>query len=165
MLQFLVCLLLTLEAQKTDAALVKSVKTTLDLCSDIVEAVGDFLSIFETDDRRRMDNLGHAVTKKLKTCRSIIELVDGFRKNTVPSKPRGPIALQRDETRFLSNMLKGASKKLGKTLYVASKMGQSSSVFHSKCDNQGPTVVIVLSTTGAVFGGYTDMNWRHAGRY
>merc|ERR1739838_382907 len=139
---------------------------TLDLCSDIVEAVGDFLSIFETEERRRKDeNLGMAVTKKLKTCRSIIDLVDGFRKNHFSPKARGHIALQLGETRFLNEMLKGESKKLGETVYVASKDGDSPAQFHKKCDNQGPTVVIVQSTTGAVFGGYTDMNWGGQSRY
>merc|ERR1739838_260168 len=139
---------------------------TLDLCSDIVEAVGDFLSIFETEERRRKDeNLGMAVTKKLKTCRSIIDLVDGFRKNHFSPKARGHIALQLGETRFLNEMLKGESKKLGETVYVASKDGDSPAQFHKKCDNEGPTVVIVQSTTGAVFGGYTDMNWKSTGNY
>lgn len=29
----------------------------------------------------------------------------------------------------------------------------------STCDNKGPTVVIVETTTGVVFGGYTDVRW------
>jgi len=162
MLQFLLSLFLIAEAQKSDAALVKDVKDTLEVCTDIVEAVGDFLSIFE-EDRRRADTLGAAVTKKLKVCRQLIELVDAFRKNHFSPMKRGAIALELNEARYLDTQLKSVSKKLGETLFVASKDGDTSSVFHSKCDNQGPTVVLVQTTSDAVFGGYTDGNWKHKG--
>jgi len=161
MLQFLLSLFLIAEAQKSDAALVQSVKNTLDICTDVVEAVGDFLSIFEKE--RRRDSLGQLVTKKLKVCRQLIELVDAFRMNHFSPMKRGNIALELNEARYLDTQLKSVSKKLGETLYVASRDGDSSSVFHSKCDNQGPTVVIVQTTTDAVFGGYTDANWKHKG--
>jgi len=163
MLQFLLSLFLIAEAQKSDGPLVKGVKDTLEVCTDIVEAVGDFLSIFETEDRRRADSLGVAVTKKLKVCRQLIELVDAFRRNHFSPMKRGAIALELNEARFLDTQLKSLSKKLGETLYVASKDGDSVATFHSKCDDQGPTVVIVQTTTDAVFGGYTDMSWKHKG--
>jgi len=164
MLQFLICLFLISEAQKNDAALVKGVKDTLNVCSDIVEAVGDFLSIFETEERRRADSLGVKVSKKLKVCRQLVELVDAFGKSDFSSMKRGHIALQLNEARFLDAQLKSVvSRKLGETLYIASKDGDSSSVFHKKCDNKGATVVIIQSTNGAVFGGYTGNNWYSSG--
>jgi len=161
MLQFLLSLFLIAEAQKSDAALVQSVKNTLDICTDVVEAVGDFLSIFEKE--RRRDSLGQLVTKKLKVCRQLIELVDAFRMNHFSPMKRGDIALKLNEARFLDTQLKSVSKKLGEMLYVASRDGDSASVFHSKCDNQGPTVVIVKTTENVVFGGYTDANWKSKG--
>jgi len=161
MLQFLLSLFLIAEAQQSDAALVKSVKNTLDICTDVVEAVSDFLSIFE--EERRRDSLGDLVTKKLTVCRQLIELVDAFRMNHFSPMKRGNIALELNEARFLDKQLKFVSKRLGETLYVASEDGDGSNVFHTKCDNQGPTVVIVQTTTDAVFGGYTDANWKHKG--
>jgi len=168
MLRFLVCLFLISEAQKnSDDALLKGVKQTLNVCSDIVEAVGDFLSIFETD--RRRDSLGVAVTKKLKVCRQLVELVDDFRQKhsslKKPSKKKSPkkvggIVLKRAESEFLDEQLKSVSMKLGETLYVASKDGDSAAVFHKKCDDQGPTVVIVETKAGNVFGGYTTASWK-----
>jgi len=212
MIQFLICLFLISEAHKgdaaSDAALVKGVKDTLDVCSDIVEAVGDFLSIFETEERRR-DSLGVRVVKKLKVCRQLVELVDAFRKNPakfdpptssptkgvptssptkgvpptssptkvvprtssptssptkrVPPMEIGTIGLRSNEVQFLNEQLRSVSKKLGGTLMVASDDGDEASVFHRKCDDQGPTVVVVESTNGAVFGGYTDLTWKGFG--
>jgi len=190
MIQFLICLFLISEAHKgdaaSDAALVKGVKDTLDVCSDIVEAVGDFLSIFETEERRR-DSLGVRVVKKLKVCRQLVELVDAFRKNPAkfdpptssptkgvpptssPTKGVSPtklglINLQLSEVQWLDEQLRSISKKLGETVYIASSDGDDASVFHKKSDDQGPTVVVVQSTTGAVFGGYTDLSWKGKGR-
>jgi len=54
---------------------------------------------------------------------------------------------------------------MGETLFVASKDGDASSHFHKACDGKGPTVVIVETTDGNMFGGYTDVSWSTAGSY
>ena len=168
MLQFALCFFLILETSKgnkiDDDALIKGVENTLGECADIVEAVGDFLAIIETrDDTRRRDekddSLAVGVTKKLKTCGKVLEAVDNFRKKSFFPYSRGYINLRWSEVRFLNQQLKLASKKMGETLFVASKDGDAASKFHGACDKKGPTIVIVETTTGNVFGGYTDLSW------
>ena len=44
-------------------------------------------------------------------------------------------------------------------LYTASIDGDTSEIFHSKCDNHFPTIVIVKARNGSVFGGYTEKKW------
>lgn len=44
-------------------------------------------------------------------------------------------------------------------LYKASRDGFSASQFHSKCDDKGPTIVVVRCTRGYIFGGYTQTSW------
>ena len=46
--------------------------------------------------------------------------------------------------------------------YRASSDGWRGEDFHSKCDNQGPTVVIV-EVGNFIFGGYTAGNWYWSG--
>ncbi len=46
-----------------------------------------------------------------------------------------------------------------KLLYRATRDGFGSNDFHSKCDNQPNTFVIIKSTNGNVFGGYTQADW------
>ena len=46
-----------------------------------------------------------------------------------------------------------------KTLYLASKHGFSSRAFHHRCDNMGPTVTLVRTVTGHIFGGYAAVSW------
>jgi len=173
MMQFILGLYFILVLSKgsiTDDALVKGIEDTLDECTDIVEAVGDFLHLLEDDDtRRRADkkdkkaSLADGVTKKLKTCAAIIDAVDSFRENNFFPWKAGHIELRWSEVGFISQELKQVSKKIGETLYVASKDGQSSSHFNSKCGGKGPTVVIVLTTTGNIFGGYSAVSWGSSG--
>ena len=42
--------------------------------------------------------------------------------------------------------------------YRASSDGWGATDFHSKCDNQGPTIVIV-QVGNYIFGGFTNCNW------
>jgi len=46
-----------------------------------------------------------------------------------------------------------------KLLYRASCDGWGASNFHSKCDNQGPTLTVIRSTGGYIFGGFCDTAW------
>ena len=153
----------------SDDALVKGIENTLDQCTDIVNAVGDFLHLLEDDDNRRRadkpDSLAVGVTKKLKTCAAIIDAVDTFRENNFFPWKAGHIELRWSEVGFLSQELKKVSKKIGETLYVASKDGQASSNFHKACDSKGPTVVFVQTTTGNIFGGYAASSWASSGGY
>merc|ERR1711920_990599 len=53
--------------------------------------------------------------------------------------------------------------KLGGLLFDTALDGDVASTFHARCDNEGPTVTIVETTTGTVFGGYTDVAWASSG--
>ena len=46
----------------------------------------------------------------------------------------------------------------------ASRDGFSPDVFHSKCDNQGPTFTIIQTTTGYLLGGFAGVSWKSAGK-
>jgi len=70
------------------------------------------------------------------------------------------------EFSFLNSQLKSVSgTKLGGVLYQASKDGQSVSTFHSYCNGKGPTVVIVETSIGNLFGGYAATSWSNSGGY
>ena len=60
------------------------------------------------------------------------------------------------------NILKGWLPKAmvgeWRLLFRASRDGFAASVFHSKCDNKGPTVTVVESGAN-IFGGFTEKSW------
>ena len=48
-----------------------------------------------------------------------------------------------------------------KLAYRASDHGYSGSSFHSYCDNvKGPTLIVIKSDKGWIFGGYTSQSWK-----
>jgi len=50
-------------------------------------------------------------------------------------------------------------------LYRASKHGMSAAEFHKRCDHSSPTIIIVKSSSGYIFGGYTECSWDSSGSY
>ena len=42
-------------------------------------------------------------------------------------------------------------------------MNFSAVIFHKKCDNIGPTLIIVKSEHSKIFGGFTDIDWKSSG--
>jgi hypothetical protein len=48
-------------------------------------------------------------------------------------------------------------------IYRASQDGFEASSFHAKCDDQPNTFIIIKSTNGNVFGGYTEQSWSGSG--
>ena len=49
--------------------------------------------------------------------------------------------------------------KKWKLIYRASEYGYTPESFHQYCDNKGPTLVVIKSTDGWIFGGYTTQSW------
>jgi len=136
------------------------VENTLNDCLVYLEAVGKFI-----DDVYSLQNLGRRVEEtddsvdvKLGFCVSVQKSVDEYR-----AKYSRVLLIQEfitgEEHAYVNNLLEPLSKKIGEAIYIASLDGDAASDFHSACDNMGPTVVIVESMSGAVFGGYTDVNW------
>jgi len=48
-------------------------------------------------------------------------------------------------------------------IYRASQDGFEASSFHDKCDDKPNTLVVIKSTNGNVFGGYTEQSWTGSG--
>ena len=47
-----------------------------------------------------------------------------------------------------------------KLLYRASEHDYTAKSFHEYCDNKGPTLVVIKSRGGWIFGGYTTKSWK-----
>ncbi len=52
-----------------------------------------------------------------------------------------------------------------KLIYRASEHGYTAKSFHECCDDKGPTLVIIKSSGGWIFGGYTTQLWSGGGIY
>jgi len=56
------------------------------------------------------------------------------------------------------NEFYGKSSQQWELIYKASRDGFDANTFHSRCDNKGPTITIIQSNNGYLFGGYTSIS-------
>lgn len=141
--------------------LVDNVQNTFDDCIDIVKDVGNYVddvASLGNVRRRNGEEDGHA--GQLWACVSMLKVMDQYR-DTHSRLVLVQSFVHWQEMEYLNQLLQPLSMKIGEMpLYIASKDGDRSEDFHEKCDGKGPTVVIIETTTGNVFGGYMDTNWR-----
>jgi len=145
-------------------ALVADLEDTLYECTSVIDNVWKHIGEvdFLGDVRRRDEDEdgSHAVQDALGACVSIRKAVDNYR--DTHSWLTAMLVLNFvtwQENAYLNQLLDPVSKEIGMPIYVASRDGDRASDFHDHCDGQGPTVVIIETTTGHVFGGYTDVSW------
>lgn len=72
--------------------------------------------------------------------------------------------LQHENPMFPVHISEWCKAKHFELLYRASSDGMTAADFHKKCDNQGPTVTIVRSANGCVFGGFASVSWGKDGK-
>jgi hypothetical protein len=90
----------------------------------------------------------------------------------IENKPNDEIRLRRyfhsriSNPRFESNIVsdfpaifKDFEKQTFRLLYRGTRDGFGASHFHAKCDQQSNTLVIILSTEGYIFGGFSPAAW------
>ena len=69
------------------------------------------------------------------------------------------ILINIDEKNMISNWINPFTKIKYKLLFRASQDGDSMETFHEKCDNKGPTLILIKSKKGKRFGGYNPLSW------
>ena len=69
------------------------------------------------------------------------------------------------EDEYLNKIYEWTGGKNMELLYRGTRDGMSGEAFHNKCNNKGPTISIIKSDKGYIFGGYTSINWATYGGY
>lgn len=69
-----------------------------------------------------------------------------------------------ESKKIILNFLKNKPIK-SKLLFDSKKDGDSAKTFHSKCDGKNPTIYIVKSKSGYVFGGYLSIPWNSISKH
>jgi hypothetical protein len=69
------------------------------------------------------------------------------------------ILLNCSQNKMLMSLCEFPINQQWNLIYRASQHGFEISKFHAKCDNRPNTLVIIKSTNGNVFGGYTEKSW------
>ena len=65
----------------------------------------------------------------------------------------------KEKIKMLSDWIDPNKKIKYELIYKATKDGGTGKSFHSHCDNKGPTLTLINSTDGFIFGGYISISW------
>ena len=102
----------------------------------------------------------HSKYSHLHVPSEIHQLIEQFAKKCIGSK----LLTNDEEQEFIKFLLTHKTtlfeRKGFKLLYTASENQYLAKKFHKFCDNKGPTMVIIESEFGAIFGGYTSKSWK-----
>ena len=81
-----------------------------------------------------------------------------------PDEPfrESTILMNVEHRKILKGWLPEAMAGEWRLLFQASRDGFAASAFHTKCDNRGPTVTVIISGAN-IFGGFTEKPWTNAG--
>jgi hypothetical protein len=71
----------------------------------------------------------------------------------------GSTILTSEQSVKLANLTDFSLNSSWSLIYQASRDGFSSSIFHSKCDGNTGTLVVIKSSNSNIFGGYTQADW------
>ena len=72
--------------------------------------------------------------------------------------------IMKEEIPLIISWLPKHAKKIIK-LYDTLVDTHNAGAFHAKCDNKGPTIVLIKSNSNCRFGGYTSSSWDKSGNW
>lgn len=153
----------------------KDNKLSLEIFPKIekVKNIQFILNESEIDTNTLIKKLVLKVQKIEKENKELREIVDELKNKLIPLKEeKEKLEMEKKNNFFkdssllsykqkeqLSDWILPNCEKQFSLLYKLTRDGSSTSDFHSKCDNKGPTITIIQSSTGYKFGGYTSVNW------
>ena len=90
----------------------------------------------------------------------IIDLINKNDRNNIKSD----IIKSKEQVDLLNKWINNKKNELS-LIYKGSRDGDSFDNFHKKCDNKGPTILIIESKDGEIFGGYTEKSWKKYAKF
>ena len=122
-----------------------------------------FVQIYEgTNTNYLIDNLIKNTSYEIRICSVYNDIMSNWTEiQKVKTKDFDSIILRESqkENEFFKKIMEWSGYKSMELLYRGSRDGTTAQVFHSKCDNQGPTICLYKNEKGNIFGGYTSLSW------
>ena len=130
------------------------------------------IPIKKSDDKEIINNLCNIIKdqendiKDLKTRVNVLEeKMKKLEENNIIKRIKnkdsliGSIIKNEEQYNLICDYIDKNKEFKFKLLYKGTVDGDTYDIFHKKCDNQGPTISIIESTDGQVFGGYASKSW------
>ena len=135
-----------------------------DLFAEILDFMRNPSEFILPDERLRKRLINEAKFYKLKSFLEVLtepERKEEERKSQIFANS----TLLTIEQKQKLNEFYGNGDQSWELIYQATRDGFESTTFHRLCDNQGPTMVIIRSTGGYLFGAYASQPWKSIGNY
>lgn len=135
-----------------------------DLFAEILDYMRNPSEFILPEERLRKRLIGEAKFYKLKSFLEV--LTEPERKEEErKARPFSDSTLLTKEQMLKLNEFYDVVNQRWDLIYKATRDGFEAAKFHQLCNNQGPTMVIIQSTDGYLFGGYASQAWRSIGNY
>jgi predicted nucleic acid-binding Zn-ribbon protein len=79
--------------------------------------------------------------------------------------PKSSLLKAADFAQIKKWLEKEFQNKKWKLIFKGTKDGQNATAFHKNCNNKGPTVTVIKSKAGKIFGGFLDKAWASTNNY
>jgi hypothetical protein len=135
-----------------------------DLFAEILDYMRSPDEFILPEERLRRRLIGEARFYKLNSFLEV--LTEPERKEEErKARPFSDSTLLTKEQHVKLNEFYGKNDQRWQLIYKGTRDGFETATFHRLCDNQGPTMTIIRSTGGYLFGGYASQAWTSAGNY
>ena len=122
-----------------------------------------FIKVYEGDNNNCIiNNLKHKSTYEIRICTIYKEIKGNWSElKKVKTKDIDSKILDESENgkEFFEKLYEWIEYKNMELIYRGTRDGIGSDIFHNKCDNQGPTIVLCKNEKGNIFGGYSSISW------
>ena len=140
----------------------KEIKYILEIKKD--NSKEDFIQIYEGNENSYIvnKNIQKNTNYEIRICsiyKDIYSLWSEIYK--IQTKNFDSIILNEIErgNEFLEKLYEWTGHRKMELLYRGTRDGDGSNIFHNKCDNQGPTIVLCKNEKENIFGGYSSISW------
>jgi len=132
-----------------------------------------FIKVYEGKENKfKIENLKNNTNYEFKICIEYNDIISAWTEiNKIKTKEKEKeydsniLKESKREIEFAKKLLEWTGYKNIELLYRGTRDGESSNNFHSKCDNQGPTITLCKNDKGYIFGGFCSIPWIGSGQY
>jgi len=127
----------------------------------------NFNKIYEGNEMNYLiNNLDSNTNYEIKIC-SVYNDINSIWSEIKKVKTNEYISLILKESKrydeFIRKIYEWSGYNKMKLLYRGTRDGMEGKYFHSKCNNQGPTISLFKNDKGYIFGGYASTDWTNSG--
>ena len=127
--------------------------------NEIVKHLSTFVKDLKEENNVLKEKINQLENKCEKNTEEIKELKKEINKFKETNNLLSTILINNEEKNLITNWINPNSPIKYQLLYKASIDGDLMNTFHKKCDNKGPTLIIVKTTKGKRYGGYNPISW------